>query len=75
MSCVVQDGNSALVRNDQLRVVARRTQDSDIVYSRTPENLSRLMTALAEYKPYLRGVPPGLRKRAVGRTPGPQPVP
>ena len=39
---------------------ARLTQDLDIVYARTPENLRRLARALAEYKPYLRGVPPGL---------------
>ena len=39
---------------------ARLTQDMDIVYSRTPENLRRLVNALAPYAPYLRGAPPGL---------------
>jgi hypothetical protein len=39
---------------------ARLTQDLDIVYQRSPANLDRLVAALAEYKPYLRGVPPGL---------------
>ena len=39
---------------------ARLTQDVDIVYARHPENLSRLVGALAPYKPYLRGAPPGL---------------
>ncbi len=39
---------------------ARLTQDLDVVYSRAPENLDRLVTALAEHKPYLRGVPAGL---------------
>jgi hypothetical protein len=39
---------------------ARLTQDLDIVYARFPANLDRLIAALADYKPYLRGVPPGL---------------
>jgi hypothetical protein len=39
---------------------ARLTQDLDIVYDRSPANLDRLVVALAEYKPYLRGVPAGL---------------
>ena len=39
---------------------ARFTQDLDIVYSRSPENLDRLVAALRDLKPYLRGAPPGL---------------
>src|ERR1700723_172754 len=39
---------------------ARLTQDLDIVYERSPENLSRLVAALASHNPYLRGAPPGL---------------
>jgi predicted nucleotidyltransferase len=39
---------------------ARLTQDLDIVYRRTPENLARLVIALAPLQPYLRGAPPGL---------------
>jgi hypothetical protein len=39
---------------------ARLTQDLDIVYERSPENLNGLVAALAAYKPYLRGAPPGL---------------
>jgi hypothetical protein len=39
---------------------ARLTQDLDIVYERSSANLDRLVAALAEHKPYLRGVPPGL---------------
>ena len=38
----------------------RTTLDLDIVYARTPENITRLVQALAPYKPYLRGAPPGL---------------
>lgn len=38
----------------------RLTQVLDIVYRRTPSNLDRLVNALREYKPYLRGAPPGL---------------
>ena len=39
---------------------ARLTQDLDVVYDRSPENLRRLVTALASLDPYLRGAPPGL---------------
>jgi hypothetical protein len=39
---------------------ARVTQDLDVVYARTPENLARLAVALAPLRPYLRGAPPGL---------------
>jgi hypothetical protein len=39
---------------------ARLTQDVDIVYARWPENVRRLVRALAPFDPYLRGAPPGL---------------
>ena len=39
---------------------ARLTQDVDVVYERSPENIHRLVAALAPYQPYLRGAPPGL---------------
>ena len=39
---------------------ARLTFDLDIVYERTPDNLQRLVAALAPFEPYLRGAPPGL---------------
>ena len=39
---------------------ARLTQDLDIVYCRSVENVDRLVAALAPLKPYLRGSPPGL---------------
>lgn len=39
---------------------SRLTQDLDIVYSRSEENLQRLVRALAPHEPYLRGAPPGL---------------
>lgn len=38
----------------------RLTLDLDIVYRRTPENIRRLVEALAPLQPYLRGTPPGL---------------
>jgi hypothetical protein len=38
----------------------RVTQDIDIVYSRTRENIRRIAAALAPFHPYLRGAPPGL---------------
>ena len=39
---------------------ARLTQDLEIVYRRSPENLINLTAALAGLSPYLRGAPPGL---------------
>jgi len=39
---------------------ARLTQDLDIAYARAGDNLRRLVVALAPYRPYLRGAPPGL---------------
>jgi hypothetical protein len=39
---------------------ARLTLDVDVVYSRTPTNLARLVRALAPHAPYLRGAPRGL---------------
>jgi predicted nucleotidyltransferase len=39
---------------------ARLTEDLDVVYRRTPENIGHLVAALSSYDPYLRGAPPGL---------------
>ncbi len=39
---------------------SRLTQDIDIVYRRSAENIRRLVDTLAPCQPYLRGVPPGL---------------
>jgi hypothetical protein len=39
---------------------ARLTQDVDIVYRRSRENIARLAVALDSLHPYLRGAPPGL---------------
>lgn len=39
---------------------ARLTQDIDIVYERSPDNLQRLVSALSSHHPYPRGAPPGL---------------
>lgn len=36
------------------------TDDLDICYRRTPENVAALVAALSPLQPYLRGVPPGL---------------
>lgn len=40
--------------------LARATYDVDIVYARSDGNLQRLVDALSEHQPYLRGAPPGL---------------
>ncbi len=39
---------------------ARLTEDLDIVYRRTRDNVARLVRALAPYQPYLRDAPAGL---------------
>jgi predicted nucleotidyltransferase len=39
---------------------ARFTQDVDVVYRRTSDNMARLASALANHSPYPRGAPPGL---------------
>ena len=43
-----------------LRGSARVTLDVDVVYSRSQENIRRLVVALCPHAPYLRGAPPGL---------------
>ncbi len=39
---------------------ARLTNDLDIVYSRSKDNIGRLVAALRGFRPYLRGDPPDL---------------
>jgi hypothetical protein len=39
---------------------ARLTTDLDVMYARDADNIRRLVAALAPFKPYLRGAPPGL---------------
>jgi hypothetical protein len=39
---------------------AHITDDTDICYQRTPDNLAALVAAFTPIHPYLRGVPPGL---------------
>jgi len=39
---------------------AQLTEDLDVVYARVPQNIERLVKALAPLHPYLRGAPPGL---------------
>jgi len=46
----------------------RVTQDLDVLYSRTPDNLERLAAALAPFQPYPRGAPPGLPFRFDAQT-------
>lgn len=38
----------------------RLTQDLDVVYERSNDNLERLTAALKSHQPYLRGAPPHL---------------
>ncbi len=39
---------------------SRLTQDIDVVYERSDENIRRLVASLKEFRPYLRGAPPNL---------------
>lgn len=39
---------------------AHVTQDVDMVYARSDENIVRIVAALAPFNPYVRGAPPGL---------------
>lgn len=39
---------------------ARSTQEVDVVYRRSEENIERLVKALEPHEPYPRGAPPGL---------------
>ena len=39
---------------------ARLTQDIDVVYRRTEENIERLVSTIGKLRPYLRGAPAGL---------------
>jgi predicted nucleotidyltransferase len=48
-------GGAAIVHG-----AARTTYDVDILYSRKPENLKKLITALDGIQLYYRGAPPGL---------------
>jgi hypothetical protein len=52
---IVVGGTAATIHGS-----ARLTRDLDIVYRRTPDNLRRLVAALAPHRPYLRGAPAGL---------------
>jgi hypothetical protein len=54
---IIIDGVAATIHGS-----ARVTQDLNIVYTRTPENITRLAAALASPTPYLRGAPPGARR-------------
>jgi len=63
VDCIVIGGVAARIHGS-----ARFTQDLDIVYSRAPENLERLVRALARAQPYLRGAPPGLPFRWDAKT-------
>src|SRR5437764_9213784 len=55
VSFIVVGGAAAIAHGS-----SRLTQYLDIVYDRSPENLDRIVAALREHKPYLRGVPAGL---------------
>ena len=55
VQCILIGGLAAIAHG-----TARATLDVDVVYARKRENIRRLATALAPYKPYLRGAPAGL---------------
>ncbi len=53
--CILIGGWAAILHGSP-----RFTNDVDLLYARSPENVGRLVAALAPHKPYLRGAPPGL---------------
>jgi len=55
VACILVGGVAATIHGS-----ARLTRDVDVVYSRKPENIRRVVAALAPFEPYLRGVPRGL---------------
>lgn len=55
VECVIVGGLAAAIHGS-----SRLTLDVDLVYSRTPANIERLVSALRPHAPYLRGAPPGL---------------
>ena len=55
IECIIVGGLAATIHGS-----SRLTQDIDIVYERSDENIERLVRALAPHDPYLRGTPPGL---------------
>ena len=55
IECVIVGGLAATIHGS-----ARLTQDVDLVYARTDENIRRLVAALKPHAPYLRGAPRGL---------------
>ena len=55
VECILVGGAAATVHGS-----ARLTLDVDVVYQRTPDNLARLVNALAPHAPRLRGAPPDL---------------
>jgi len=61
---VLDDGSVEVILIGGLAAQAhgdpRLTQDTDFLYRRSSENMSRLAFALAAHSPYLRGAPPGL---------------
>ena len=52
---IIVGGMAAVVHGS-----SRLTQDLDLVYERSTDNLARLIAALETAAPYLRGAPPGL---------------
>jgi predicted nucleotidyltransferase len=52
---IIVGGTAAVIHGS-----SRLTQDIDVVYERSPENITRLVQALQDHAPYPRGAPPGL---------------
>ena len=55
IECVIVGGLAATIHGS-----TRLTQDVDFIYSRSRDNVERLVSALRPHSPYLRGAPPGL---------------
>ena len=55
VDCIIIGGIAAAAHG-----ASRVTQDIDVVYARADDNLARIIAALKNHQPYLRGAPPGL---------------
>lgn len=55
VDCIIIGGVAAGLHGS-----VRQTSDADFLYSRSPDNIERLVGALAGAHPYLRGAPAGL---------------
>ncbi len=63
LQCLEQEGARFIIIGEMAAAAhgsTRVTVAIDLVYQRTPENIRKVVAAMAGLRPYLRGAPPGL---------------